>query len=58
MQMHRLVRIFTISIWHCATAQFTLKVPVTTAADDSFDLFFLLFTVTESWQMIHMKCQD
>ena len=43
MQMHRLVRIFTISIWHCATAQLTLKVPVTTAADDSFDFFFFTF---------------
>ena len=34
-------RLFTISIRHCATAQLTLKVPFTTAADDSFD--FLIF---------------
>ena len=59
MQMHRLGRTFTISIWHCAIAQLTLKVPITTTADDSFDFFFfLLFTVNESWQMIQMKCQD
>ena len=41
-QMHRLVRTITIPIRHCATAQLTLvKVPITTAADDGFDFFFI-----------------
>ena len=46
----------------------TLKVPITTAADDNFLYFFIIFfsektsldisCESSAWQTIHMKCQD